>query len=135
MADDDDILRVNAAYDPAFATADFTAMSRIWAMDRNSMHPPRMAGAVRAAVLDSWKASSAIPGSEEIEFHEATAIVDGDQGRGAGALRRLLDDIRGVELVSPQHPRPLADDPPPGLVAPCTPDRGEQDSGKPQRLN
>jgi SnoaL-like domain len=36
MADDDDILRANAAYYRAFATADFTAMTRIWAKEQVS---------------------------------------------------------------------------------------------------
>ena len=46
MADDDDILRVNAAYYRAFATADFTAMSRIWAKEQ-VVHPSGLAGADR----------------------------------------------------------------------------------------
>jgi SnoaL-like domain len=36
MAEDDDILRANAAYYRAFATADFTAMSHIWAKEQVS---------------------------------------------------------------------------------------------------
>ena len=134
MADDDDILRVNAAYYRAFATADFTAMSRIWAMEQVScIHSGWPALVGRSAVLNSWKGILGNPGSEEIEFHEATAIVDGDEGRvlclevigpmifaASNWFRRIDGQWRMIHHQA-------------GPVA-LTPDRGE-DEERPQRLN
>jgi hypothetical protein len=74
-----------------------------------------------------------LPGSEEIEFHEATAIVDGDEGRvlcfevigpmifaASNWFRRIDGQWRMIHHQA-------------GPVA-LTPDRGE-DEKRPQRLN
>jgi ketosteroid isomerase-like protein len=56
MSDEVAILAANAAYYRAFATADFAAMSRIWADNNVScIHPgwPAMIG--RQAILESYR--------------------------------------------------------------------------------
>lgn len=82
MGEDDAILGANAAYYRAFATGSFAAMSRIWADEQVScVHPgwPVLVG--RKAVLESWHRILGNPGAERIEFHDATAMVAGDEGR------------------------------------------------------
>jgi ketosteroid isomerase-like protein len=136
MAEDDDILHVNAAYYRAFATADFTAMSRIWAKEQVScVHPgwPVLIG--RKAVLDSWKGILGNPGSERIEFHEATAIVAGDEGRvlcievlgeTAFAASNWFRRIDGAWRMIHHHASPIA----------LTPESGEEEEEeRPRRLN
>jgi ketosteroid isomerase-like protein len=82
MGEDDAILEANAAYYRAFATANFSAMSRIWADEQVScVHPgwPVLIG--RKAVLESWRRILANPEAERIEWHDATAMVAGNEGR------------------------------------------------------
>jgi ketosteroid isomerase-like protein len=82
MGEDDAILGANAAYYRAFAMGNFAAMSRIWADEQVScVHPgwPVLVG--RKAVLESWHRILGNPGAERIEFHDATAMVAGDEGR------------------------------------------------------
>jgi len=134
MAEDDDILETNAAYYRAFATADFAAMSRLWAHDQVScVHPgwPVLIG--RAAVLKSWQDILGNPGTESIEFHEATAIMSGDEGRVlcievfgpmVFAASNWFRRVDGVWRMIHHHASPIA----------LTPDRGE-DEERPSRLN
>jgi limonene-1,2-epoxide hydrolase len=134
MADDDDVLRVNAAFYRAFATADFTAMSRIWGKEQVScIHPgwPVLIG--RDAVLDSWKGILGNPGAERIAFHDATAMVAGDEarvlcievlGEMAFAASNWFRRIDGAWLMIHHHASPIA----------LSPDRDE-DEERPQRLN
>ena len=80
--EDDAILGATAAYYRAFAMGNFAAMSRIWADEQVScVHPgwPVLVG--RKAVLESWHRILGNPGAERIEFHDATAMVAGDEGR------------------------------------------------------
>jgi ketosteroid isomerase-like protein len=82
MGDQDEILGANAAYYRAFASGDFAAMSRIWAEEQVScVHPgwPVLVG--RPAVLESWRNILRNPAMERIEFHDATAMVAGDEAR------------------------------------------------------
>jgi len=82
MGEDDEILAANAAYYRAFAAGDFAAMSRIWAHEQVScVHPgwPVLVG--RPAVLESWHGILGNAGAERIAFHEATAMVTGNEGR------------------------------------------------------
>jgi hypothetical protein len=82
MGEDDAILEANAAYYRAFVTGNFAAMSRIWADEQVScVHPgwPLLVG--RKAVLESWRRILGNPGAERIEFHDATAMVAGNEGR------------------------------------------------------
>ncbi len=134
MAEHDDILETNAAYYRAFATADFAAMSRLWAQDQVScVHPgwPVLIG--RAAVLKSWQGILGNPGSESIAFHEATAIISGNEGRVlcievlgqmAFAASNWFRRIDGVWRMIHHHASPIA----------LTPVGGE-DEERPARLN
>jgi SnoaL-like domain len=118
MADDGDILRVNAAYYRAFATADFAAMSRIWAQEQVScIHPGWPALVGRAAVLESWRRILGDPGAEPIQFHDATAIAAGTEGRVlcvevigtmAFAASNWFRRIDGVWRMIHHHASPIA---------------------------
>src|SRR4029077_9010911 len=82
MGEDDAILEANAAYYRAFVTGNFAAMSRIWADEQVScVHPgwPLLVG--RKAVLESWRRILGNPTVGRIEFHDATAMVAGAEGR------------------------------------------------------
>jgi len=82
MGEDDAILEANTAYYRAFVMGNFAAMSRIWADEQVScVHPgwPLLVG--RKAVLESWRRILGNPGAERIEFHDATAMVAGNEGR------------------------------------------------------
>jgi ketosteroid isomerase-like protein len=82
MGENDEILAANAAFYRAFASGDFAAMSRIWAPEQVScVHPGWPALVGRQAVLESWHGILGNPGAERIAFHEATAMVAGDEGR------------------------------------------------------
>jgi ketosteroid isomerase-like protein len=118
MGKDDEILETNAAYYRAFATADFAAMSRIWAQQQVScIHPgwPVLIG--RAAVLESWRRILGNPGAEPIQFHDATAIAAGDEGRVlcvevigtvAFAASNWFRRIDGVWRMIHHHASPIA---------------------------
>ena len=82
MGEDDAILEANAAYYRAFAAGNFAAMSRIWADEQVScVHPgwPVLVG--RQTVLESWRRILGNPGAERIEWHDASAMVAGNEGR------------------------------------------------------
>jgi ketosteroid isomerase-like protein len=82
MGEDDEILAANAAFYRAFASGDFAAMSRIWAQEQVScVHPGWPALVGRQAVLESWQGILGNRGAEGIGFHEAAAMVAGDEGR------------------------------------------------------
>src|SRR3972149_5721395 len=56
MSNEADILAANAAYYRAFVTADFAAMSRLWADDNVScIHPGWPALIGRTAILESYR--------------------------------------------------------------------------------
>jgi ketosteroid isomerase-like protein len=82
MSDEAAILAANAAYYRAFATADFAAMSRIWAQDNVScVHPGWPALIGRQAVLESYREILRNPDQERIEHRNETVIVSGDEAR------------------------------------------------------
>jgi hypothetical protein len=118
MGERDEILGANAAYYRAFATADFAAMTRIWADEQVScIHPgwPVLVG--RHAVLESWRNILRNPAMERIEFHDATAMVAGDEGRvlcveivGASpfAASNWFRRIAGAWRMIHHHASPIA---------------------------
>jgi len=82
MIDEDAILAANAAYYRAFETADFAAMSRIWAEDNVScIHPgwPVLIG--RQAILDSYREILRNPDQERIEPRNESVMLSGDEAR------------------------------------------------------
>jgi ketosteroid isomerase-like protein len=82
MTDEDAILAANAAYYRAFETADFPAMSRIWAEDNVScIHPgwPVLIG--RPAILDSYREILRNPDQERIEPRNESVMLSGDEAR------------------------------------------------------
>ena len=82
MSEQDDILAANAAYYEAFASADFSQMSRVWADDDvTCVHPgwPVLVG--RPAILESYRNILGNPNQDRIEPHNAVAMVYGDEGR------------------------------------------------------
>jgi ketosteroid isomerase-like protein len=82
MSDEATILAANAAYYRAFATADFAAMSRVWAEGNVScIHPgwPVLIG--RQAILESYREILRNPNQERIESRNETVMVSGDEAR------------------------------------------------------
>jgi uncharacterized protein (TIGR02246 family) len=82
MSDEAAILAANAAYYRAFASADFAAMSHIWADDNVScIHPgwPVLIG--RQAILESYREILRNPDQERIEARNETVMVAGDDAR------------------------------------------------------
>ena len=82
MSDEADILAANAAYYRAFASADFAAMSRIWADDDVScIHPgwPVLLG--RQAILKSYREILRNPDQEQIEPRNETVMAAGEEAR------------------------------------------------------
>ena len=82
MSDEADILAANTAYYRAFASADFAAMSRIWADDNVScIHPgwPVLLG--RQAILESYREILRSPNQERIEPRNETVIAAGEEAR------------------------------------------------------
>jgi ketosteroid isomerase-like protein len=82
MSDEAAILAANAAYYRAFASADFVAMSRLWADDEVScIHPgwPVLIG--RPAILESYREILRNPNQERIEPRNETVMAAGDQAR------------------------------------------------------
>jgi ketosteroid isomerase-like protein len=118
MGEDDEILAANATYYRAFANGDFAAMSRIWAPEQVScVHPgwPVLVG--RAAVLESWQGILGNLAPERIVFHEATAMVAGDEGRVlcievigtvAFAASNWFRRIDGIWRMIHHHASPIA---------------------------
>jgi ketosteroid isomerase-like protein len=82
MTDEADILAANAAYYDAFATGDFTAMSRIWADEQVScIHPGWPALLGRAAILESYRRILGNADQDRIEPRNASVMVSGDEAR------------------------------------------------------
>lgn len=82
MSDDAEILAANAAYYRAFTTADFAAMTRIWAEDNVScIHPgwPVLIG--RPAILESYREILRNPNQERIDPRNETVMAAGDEAR------------------------------------------------------
>jgi hypothetical protein len=82
MSDEAAILAANAAYYRAFATADFAAMSRVWADDNVScIHPGWPALIGRQAILESYGQILRNPNQERIEPRNETVMVAESEGR------------------------------------------------------
>src|SRR5450830_81054 len=82
MSDEAAILAANAAYYRAFATADFAAMSRLWADDNVScVHPGWPALIGRQAILESYREILRNPNQERIDPRNETVMVAGDEAR------------------------------------------------------
>jgi ketosteroid isomerase-like protein len=82
MSDEADILAANAAYYRAFASADFAAMSRIWADENVScVHPGWPALMGRPAILESYRQILSNPNQERIEPRNETVLASGDEAR------------------------------------------------------
>jgi ketosteroid isomerase-like protein len=82
MGDKTAIQDANAAYYRAFATADFAAMSRIWAEDNVScVHPGWPALVGRQAILGPYREILRNPNQEWIEYRDEIVIVSGDEAR------------------------------------------------------
>jgi ketosteroid isomerase-like protein len=82
MSDEAAILTANAAYYRAFTSADFAAMSRIWADDNVScIHPgwPVLLG--RQAILESYREILRNPDQERIDPRNETVMVAGEEAR------------------------------------------------------
>src|ERR1019366_8338336 len=104
MSDEAAILAANAAYYRAFTSADFAAMSRIWADDNVScIHPgwPVLLG--RQAILESYREILRNPDQERIEPRNETVMAAGEEARvfcvefvgGEAAPPRARPDRRG----------------------------------------
>lgn len=83
MSDDETaILAANAAYYRAFGTADFDAMSRVWADDKVScIHPGWPALIGRQAILESYRQILSNPHQDRIEPRNETVVVNGSVAR------------------------------------------------------
>lgn len=82
MTDDDAVLAANAAFYQAFAAADFSQMSGIWADDDVScIHPgwPVLIG--RQMILDSYRRILGNPTLEKIEHRNDAVMITGSEGR------------------------------------------------------
>src|ERR1039457_4591763 len=78
MSDEAAILAANAAYYRAFTSADFAAMSRLWADDNVScIHPgwPVLLG--RQAILESYREILRNPDQERIDPRNETLLATG----------------------------------------------------------
>src|ERR1039457_5189416 len=111
MSDEAAILAANAAYYRAFTSADFAAMSRLWADDNVScIHPgwPVLLG--RQAILESYREILRNPDQERIDPRNETVMATGDEAR-----------VFCVEFAGGRGPAPTpAGRPaPPGGGAPC----------------
>jgi ketosteroid isomerase-like protein len=82
MSDEAEILAANAAYYRAFSSADFAAMSRVWADDNVScIHPGWPALVGRPAILESYREILRNPDQERIEPRNETVLAAGDEAR------------------------------------------------------
>jgi ketosteroid isomerase-like protein len=118
MTDEAAILAANAAYYRAFATADFAAMSRLWA-DHNvsCIHPGWPALIGRQAILESYGQLLRNPNQERIEPRNETVMVSGDDARvlcvefvGGTALAttNLFKRVDGAWRMSHHQASPIA---------------------------
>ncbi len=118
MSDEDAILAANAAYYQAFTTADFAAMSRIWADNNVScIHPgwPVLIG--REAILESYREILRNPDQDRIDPRNETVIVAGDEARvicvefvagAALAATNLFKRIDGAWRMTHHQASPIA---------------------------
>jgi len=118
MSDEDSILAANAAYYRAFTTADFAAMSRIWADDNVScIHPgwPVLIG--REAILESYREILRNPDQDRIDLRNETVMVAGDEvrvicvefvGGAALAATNLFKRIDGAWRMTHHQASPIA---------------------------
>ena len=118
MSDEDAILAANAAYYQAFTTADFAAMSRIWAdNDVSCIHPgwPVLIG--REAILESYREILRNPDQDRIDPRNETVIVAGDEARvicvefvagAALAATNLFKRIDGAWRMTHHQASPIA---------------------------
>lgn len=82
MSNEADILAANAAYYRAFVTADFAAMSRLWADDNVScVHPGWPALIGRQTILESYRQILGNPNQERIDPRNETVMISGDEAR------------------------------------------------------
>ncbi len=82
MSDETDILAANAAYYRAFVTADFAAMTRVWADDKVScVHPGWPALIGRQAILESYRQILGNPDQERIDPRNETVLLSGGEAR------------------------------------------------------
>jgi hypothetical protein len=90
MSDEAAILAANAAYYRAFTSADFAAMSRIWADDNVScIHPGWLVLLGRQAILESYREILRNPDQERIEPRNETVMATGDGRRSPRILRGI----------------------------------------------
>jgi ketosteroid isomerase-like protein len=118
MSDEDAILAANATYYQAFTTADFAAMSRIWADNNVScIHPgwPVLIG--REAILESYREILRNPDQDRIDPRNETVIVAGDEARvicvefvagAALAATNLFKRIDGAWRMTHHQASPIA---------------------------
>jgi ketosteroid isomerase-like protein len=118
MSDEADILAANSAYYRAFATADYAAMSRIWADDNVScIHPGWPALIGRQAILDSYRQIFSKPNQERIEPRNETVLASGDEARvlcvefvggSALAVTNLFRRVDGAWRMTHHQAGPVA---------------------------
>ena len=118
MSEQTEVLAANAAYYDAFASADFAAMSRIWADDNVScIHPgwPVLIG--RQPILDSYREILRNPNQDRIEPRNETVMVEGDKARvfcvefvGGAALAttNLFSRVNGAWKMTHHQASPIA---------------------------
>ncbi len=118
MSDEADILAANAAYYRAFASADFAAMSRIWADDNVScIHPGWPALIGREAILESYREILRNPNQERIEPRNESVMLAGDEARvfcvefvGGAALAttNMFRRVDGAWRITHHQASPIA---------------------------
>jgi ketosteroid isomerase-like protein len=118
MSDEATILAANAAYYRAFASADFAAMSRVWANDNVScIHPGWPALIGRPTIVESYRQIFSNPSQERIEPRNETVMVAGDEARvlcvefvggTALAVTNLFKRVDGVWRMTHHQASPIA---------------------------
>jgi ketosteroid isomerase-like protein len=118
MSDEAAILTANAAYYRAFASADFAAMSRLWASDNAScIHPGWPALIGRATILESYRQIFSNPSQDRIEPRNESVLVTGDEARvlcvefvagAALAVTNMFQRIDGVWRMTHHQASPIA---------------------------
>ena len=118
MSDEAAILAANAAYYRAFASADFAAMSRLWADDNVScIHPGWPALVGRAAIVESYRQIFSNPSQERIEPRNETVLVTGDEARvlcvefvagAALAVTNIFQRVDGAWRMTHHQASPIA---------------------------
>ena len=96
MTDEDDILRVNAAYYRAFRTGDDALMGRVWGeSDVVCLHPgwPPILG--RAQVLASYRRIMSNPDQPPVTSHDEEVVITGDVARVI-----CVERVAGAQLIA-----------------------------------